>query len=102
MNSKVRTNQKSKQWGIVRLHGKDYFIDIELNQFRQVGNPHHFIDFDTEIGRQIWSACYMTTCPYCGIDTVLWAHEEGEQKVCSWCGVSSVVQHHRLCLVQQQ
>ena len=28
------------------INGKEYFIDERLKQFRDVENPHDFIDFD--------------------------------------------------------
>ena len=43
-------------------------IDTDLNEFKEVDKPHNFIDFDTEIGQQMWSECHITECPkYLGI-----------------------------------
>jgi len=72
----------------VRLHKTEYFIDTELNQFREVDNPYNFIDFDTEMGRQMWSECHITECPNCGIDTPVWKQESGHRKVRVCCGFS--------------
>ncbi len=96
----VRKNkQRPQPLAIVWLHGVEYFIDTDLNQFREVDNPHNFVDFDTEVGRQMWSECNITECPNCGIDEAVWESEDGEKKTCSLCGCSSVVRGNRLYLV---
>ena len=96
----ARMNRHGPQpLAIVRLHGVEYFIDTDLSQFREVENPYNFIDFDTEIGQQMWSECHITECPNCGIDNAVWHHEDGESRVCSWCGCSSVVRARRLEMV---
>ena len=93
----ARKNEHGPQpLAIVRLHGVEYFIDTELNQFREVENPHNFIDSDTEIGQQMWCECHLTECPDCGIEEAVWGHEDGEKKVCSWCGCSMIVRGRRL------
>ena len=91
MESKVSHKRRPQQLQIVRLHGVDYFVDIQMNQFREVDNPYNFIDFDTEIGQQMWNECHITECPNCGVDDADWGHESGSKKVCSLCGYSFIV-----------
>ena len=92
MESEASYKPGPHQLQIVRLHDVDYFVDIRMNQFREVENPHNFIDFDTEIGQQMWSECNIAECPNCGVDDAIWGHESGNKKVCSLCGCSFIVQ----------
>ncbi len=91
MQSEVRYKPGPHQLPIVRLHGVEYFIDTDMNQFREVDSPHNFIDFDTEAGRQMWSQCHIMECPTCGIDVAVWEHGSGERKVWFLCGCSFIV-----------
>jgi len=94
-----KNRQRPHQLPIMQLRGADYFVDIRFNLFREVDNPHNVIDFDTEIGRQMWSECHIAECPNCGIDAAVWENERGDRKVCSWCGCSLVVREHGRDLV---
>lgn len=38
---------------IVEYDGRSWFMDARLGQFRDVWNPSHFVDFDTEEGRRM-------------------------------------------------
>ena len=91
MESETRYKRSPHQLQIVRLHGVDYFVDIQMNQFREVDNPYNFIDFDTEIGKQMWSEYHVIECPNCGVDDADWGHESGSTNVCSLCGFSFIV-----------
>ena len=69
---------------IVSLHGTDYFIDLRLRQFREVTNPHNFIDFDTERGKQMCRECSIVCCPRCtSYEIVI---EDVESIICEECG----------------
>ena len=50
----------------VHLRGVDYFVDERLRQFRQVTNPHNYIEFDTEKGRQMLGEFFLLNCSVCG------------------------------------
>ena len=97
--AKHRHMRRPRQLPIVHLRGVDYFVDIQMNRFMEVDNPYNFIDFDTEIGKQMWSEYHVIECPNCGIDEGVWEHESGDRKVCSWCGCSFIVRGRQLCLV---
>lgn len=40
----------------VRLDGICWFVDARLRQFREVTNPHHFVDFDSLVGQRMLAA----------------------------------------------
>ena len=69
---------------IIVLHGTDYFIDLRLRQFREVTNPHNFIDFDTETGRQMCRECSIASCPRCNSCEIVM--EDVESIICEECG----------------
>ena len=81
--------QRPHQFPGVNVHDVNYFIDVRLNQFRQVDNPHNFIDFDTEKGQRMYSKCTIMECPACGIDELFHEDEAGNM-VCSRCGCAIV------------
>jgi len=35
----------------VKINGKTYYVDTRLRQYRNVENPHDFIDMDEEEGK---------------------------------------------------
>ena len=41
---------------IMEYNGQSWFMDERLGQFREVWNPHHYVDFDTEEGRRMLAA----------------------------------------------
>jgi hypothetical protein len=51
MNQKNET--RPGRLPIVNWQGADYFVDRRLRQFREVRNPHHFVDFDSPEGKEI-------------------------------------------------
>ena len=50
----------------VHMHGTEYFIDERVRQFREVTNPHNFIDFDTTRGLNMLKRIRLVACPGCG------------------------------------
>ena len=38
---------------VVEYNGQSWFMDLRLAQFRDVWNPSHYVDFDTEEGRRM-------------------------------------------------
>ena len=48
MKNENQNNQNSMpvQLPVVTMNGKSYFVDSRLRQYRNVENPHDFIDFD--------------------------------------------------------
>jgi len=42
---------------IVQIDGINWFVDVRLRQFREVKNPHNFVDFDSEAGERMIAGC---------------------------------------------
>ena len=43
---------------IAQLGGVFYYVDERLKQFREVTNPHNYVNFDTESGRKLCNDYY--------------------------------------------
>ena len=70
---------------ILNCNGIDYFIDARLKQFREVSNPHHSVEFDSEQGCEMGEGITVAICPYCG-ETALLAQANGKDTVpCRRC-----------------
>ena len=47
-------------------HGPtQYFTDLRLRQFRNVKNPHEYVDFNSEQGRQMCEQAGIVVCREC-------------------------------------
>jgi len=42
-----------------------YFADLRLRQFRNVKNPHEYLDFDSEQGKQMCEQAGIVVCREC-------------------------------------
>ena len=51
---------------ILNYEGVNYFLDMRLKQFREVRNPHSFVDFDSDVGMRMCAGIIVLACPYCG------------------------------------
>jgi hypothetical protein len=45
---------------IIRHGPTQYFTDLRLPQFRNVGNPHDYVDFDSDKGRECQMAAIVS------------------------------------------
>ena len=86
MQKKTGQRRRPRELPIVHWNGLDYFVDGRLNQFREVDNPHNFIDFDTVIGGQMCQECHVMKCPYCELDELMYTDDDGNSLECSRCG----------------
>jgi len=68
------------QYGQVR-----YFADLLLGQFRDIGNPHHYIDFDSEQGRLICRQTGVLWCPECRMGVIISKAFERQTLRCMQC-----------------
>jgi len=50
---------------IVRYEATMYFADLRLRQFRDINNPHNYVDFDSERGQRMCRRNGVITCPQC-------------------------------------
>ena len=62
VHANIKTKAKPRRLPTVNLDGVDYFVDHRLEQFRAVTNPHDFVDFDTDRGRQMLGQCVWLDC----------------------------------------
>jgi hypothetical protein len=53
-------------------HGPtQYFTDLRLRQFRNVQNPHEYVDFDSEQGRQMCEQAGIVVCRECQMAAII-------------------------------
>jgi len=70
---------------IVRYGAVKYFADLRLKQFRDINNPHNYVDFDSERGQRICRQNGVVICPQCGT-TVIVSPSLGMEKLrCVQC-----------------
>jgi len=62
-----------------------YFADLLLGQFRDIENPHKFVDFDSEQGRLMCSQTGVVWCPECRMGVIVSKAFEQERLRCMRC-----------------
>ena len=90
-NSETEYKLAPHQLPIISLDGTEYYVDARLRQFREVTNPHNFVDFETETGRRMVSECAIFECYYCNQITVFPSGTTDEDIVCRRCGTSALL-----------
>ena len=68
------------QYGQIR-----YFADLRLRQFRDIENPHNYVDFDSEQGRLICRQTGVIQCPECGMSVIVSKASEQQNLRCMQC-----------------
>ena len=68
------------QYGPIR-----YFADLRLRQFRDVDDPHNYIDFASEQGQLMCRQAGIMVCPRCGVATIVSAALDREKLRCVSC-----------------
>ena len=48
-----------------------YFADLRLRQFRNVDNPHDYVDFASEQGQQMCRQAGILVCPRCAVAAIV-------------------------------
>ena len=56
---------------IAQLNGVFYYVDERLKQFREVTDPHNYVDFDTESGRQLCNDYYSLGEDMCAAERII-------------------------------
>lgn len=79
------------QLPIISLDGTDYYVDARLRQFREIMNPHNFVDFGTEAGRRMVSECAIFECYYCQQITVVPFDSDDDKIECRRCGSAALL-----------
>jgi len=62
-----------------------YFADLRLRQFRDVDNPHNYIDFGSETGQLMCRQAGITVCPGCGMTAIISPPSFEEELWCMRC-----------------
>lgn len=70
---------------VVHYDTKAYFADLFLGQFRDIENPHNFVDFDSEQGRLMCSQTGVIWCPECRMSVIVSKAFEQQRLRCMQC-----------------
>ena len=70
---------------IVRYGVTKYFADLRLRQFRDISNPHNYVDFDSEQGRRICRYNGVIICSECRTSVIVSSALDIERLRCVWC-----------------
>ena len=62
-----------------------YFADLRLRQFRDVDNPHDYIDFCSEQGQHMCDRAGIIVCPECGVSVIVSPSLDRERLRCVSC-----------------
>jgi len=68
------------QYGPIR-----YFADLRLKQFRDIENPHNYIEFNSEQGRLICRQTGVIACLECGMGVIVSKAFEQQNLRCMQC-----------------
>ena len=60
----------------VHIRDKEYFVDLKLGQFREVQNPHEYIDFDTPEGDVLLEFLPLVECHDCGFRAIITSNNQ--------------------------
>ena len=85
MRKKEYYRKSPRRLPAVHLHGVDYFVDRRLRQFREVTNPHNYVDFDSETGKEMCAESVLLECPICGQPAVVSKYTTEGQVECVLC-----------------
>ena len=70
---------------VVHCGTTGYFADLLLGQFRDIENPHNYIDFDSEQGQLMCSQTSVVWCPECRMSVIVSKAFEQEKIRCMQC-----------------
>ncbi len=70
---------------VVRYGPTRYFADLRLKQFRDIENPHNFVDFDSEQGRLMCRQTGVLWCQQCGMAVIVSKVFEQQRLRCMQC-----------------
>lgn len=70
---------------VVQYGQTRYFADLRLAQFRDIENPHNYVEFDSEQGRLICRQTSIIRCPECGMSVIISKAFEQQNLRCLQC-----------------
>jgi len=56
---------------LVQYEATMYFADLRLKQFRDINDPHNYIDFDSDRGQHMCMQNGIITCFHCGTAAII-------------------------------
>jgi len=56
---------------VVQFGPTQYFADLRLRQFRNVQNPHEYLDFESEQGKEMCKRCGIVMCRECRMAAIV-------------------------------
>ena len=70
---------------IVQDEATMYFADLRLRQFRQINNPHNYVDFDSEEGRKMYEQTGIVVCRECRMAAIISTALDRKELRCMNC-----------------
>lgn len=70
---------------VVQCGPTGYFADLRLRQFRDIDNPHNYVDFDSEQGRVMCKQTGILWCSECGMSVIVSKVLEQQNLRCMQC-----------------
>jgi len=70
---------------IVRYEATLYFADLRLRQFRDISNPHNYVEFDSERGQRMCRQNGIIMCFHCGATVIVSTALDMEKLRCVQC-----------------
>jgi uncharacterized Zn-finger protein len=70
---------------MVQLAAKTYCVDLRLRQFREVGDPRVYVDFESDTGRVMCGRANIVSCPDCGVSIIVPSVWRGQDLSCIRC-----------------
>ena len=70
---------------VVQYGPTRYFADLRLAQFRDIENPHNYVDYDSEQGRLMCRQTGVIWCPGCGMSVIVSKLFEEQNLRCMQC-----------------
>jgi hypothetical protein len=70
---------------IVQSGQIQYTVDLPRRQFREVGNPHEQVSFDSDKGRQIRAECGIVWCIECKMAAIISPSLDRKELRCMNC-----------------
>ena len=70
---------------IVQVGPTQYFADLRLRQFRDVNNPHNYVDFDSEQGRHMCERTAIVVCRECRTAAIVSTALKRDELRCMYC-----------------
>jgi len=83
--AKQQVNTGPRVLPVVQYGSTRYFADLRLRQFRDIENPHNYIDFDSKQGRLMCRQTGVLWCPECGMSVIISKAFEQQNLRCMRC-----------------